>query len=49
MSNDMLDLIQTAMPTMSGAADSLRLIRRMTAAMRASLHDQWRGRANLRT
>ena len=42
MSNDMLDLIQTAMPTMSGAADSLRLIRRMTAAMRASLLDQWR-------
>ena len=42
MSNDMLDLIQTEMPTMSGAADSVRLIRRMTAAMRASLHDQWR-------
>ena len=42
MSNDMLDLIQTEMPTMSGAADSFRLIRRMTAAMRASLLDQWR-------
>lgn len=42
MSNDMLDLIQTEMPAMSGAADSLRLIRRMTAAMRASLLDQWR-------
>jgi sterol 3beta-glucosyltransferase len=41
MSNDMLDLIQAEMPTMSGAADSLRLVRRMTAAMRASLHDQW--------
>ncbi|HEY5840225.1 MAG TPA: glycosyltransferase [Mycobacterium sp.] len=41
MSNDMLDLIQSEMPTMSGAADSVRLIRRMTAAMRASLHDQW--------
>ena len=42
MSNDMLDLIQAEMPTMSGAADSFRLVRRMTAAMRASLHDQWR-------
>jgi len=41
MSNDMLDLIQSEMPTMSGAADSFRLVRRMTAAMRASLHDQW--------
>ena len=49
MSNDMLDLIQAEMPTMSGAADSFRLIRRMTAAMRASLLDQWRGSANLRT
>jgi len=42
MSNDMLDLIQSEMPTMSGVADSYRLVRRMTAAMRASLHDQWR-------
>jgi sterol 3beta-glucosyltransferase len=42
MSNDMLELIQNEMATMSGAGDSLRLIRRMTAAMRASLHDQWR-------
>src|SRR5690349_17321704 len=42
MSNDMLDLIQHEMPTMSGAGDSVRLIRRMTAAMRASLLDQWR-------
>jgi sterol 3beta-glucosyltransferase len=41
MDNAMLDLIQTAMPAMSGAADGLRLIRRMTAAMRASLLDQW--------
>jgi sterol 3beta-glucosyltransferase len=37
MSNDMLDLIQTEMPAMSGDARSLRLIRRMAAAMRASL------------
>ncbi len=41
MDNDMLDLIQTEMPSMSGAGDGLRLVRRMTAAMRASLLDQW--------
>ena len=41
MSNDMLDLIQSELPTMSGAADSLRLVRRLTSAMRASLSDQW--------
>jgi sterol 3beta-glucosyltransferase len=42
MDNDMLDLIQTEMPAMIGAADGLRLVRRMTGAMRASLLDQWR-------
>lgn len=42
MDNEMLDLIQTEMPTMSGAADALRLVRRMTSAMRTSLLDQWR-------
>ena len=47
MSNDMLDLMQREMPAMSGAADGLRLIRRMTAAMRASLHDQWRAAQTL--
>ena len=41
MSNDMLELIQTEMSTMSGPADSLRLVQRMTAAMRSSLLDQW--------
>ena len=41
MDNDMLDLIQAEMPSMSGAGDGLRLVRRMTAAMRASLRDQW--------
>ncbi len=42
MSNDMLELLQTGMPTMGGPRDALRLIGRMTAAMRASLLDQWR-------
>jgi sterol 3beta-glucosyltransferase len=41
MSNEMLDLIQVAMPTMRSVADSPRLIRSMTSAMRASLDDQW--------
>ena len=42
MGNDMLDLMQTTMPEMSGPGDALRLLPRMTAAMRSSLHDQWR-------
>lgn len=41
MGNDMLDLLQTTMPGMSGPQDALRLIPRMTAAMRSSLSDQW--------
>lgn len=41
MGNDMLDLIQTAMPAMSGPRDALRLLPQMTAAMRSSLLDQW--------
>ena len=41
MGNDMLDLIQAGMPTMAAPPTALRLIRRMTAAMRASLLDQW--------
>lgn len=42
MGNDMLELVQAGMPTMAGPADAVRLVRRMTAAMRASLLDQWR-------
>lgn len=42
MSNEMLDLIQSEMPAMSGPRDSYRLIRSMTAAMRVSMLDQWR-------
>lgn len=41
MSNDMLELMQGGMPTMAGPADALRLIRRMTAAMRSALQEQW--------
>lgn len=48
MSNDMLDLIQTAMPEMAGATDGLRLVRRMTAAMRSSLLDQWQAAQTFR-
>ena len=41
MSNDMLELVQTGMPAMAGPRDALRLVRRMTAAMRTSLEEQW--------
>ena len=41
MSNEMLELLQTAMPTMAGPGEALRLARRMLAAMRVSLLDQW--------
>ena len=36
MGSDMLDLLQAAMPRLAGPADALRLIRRMTAAMRTA-------------
>ncbi len=41
MGNDMLELIQSAMPGMAGPAEALQLARRMMAAMRSSLVDQW--------
>lgn len=42
MGNDMLELIQSAMPGMAGGpAEVLQLARRMTAAIRSSLVDQW--------
>jgi sterol 3beta-glucosyltransferase len=41
MSNDMLAIVQSAMPGMGGPAEAMRLARRMVAAMRASLVDQW--------
>lgn len=41
MGNDMLELIQSAMRGMAGPAKALQLARRMTAAIRSSLLDQW--------
>ena len=41
MGNDMLELIQSAMPGMPGPAEAVQLARRMAAAMRSSLVDQW--------
>lgn len=41
MANDMLELVQAGMPAMAGPVDAVRLVRRMTAAMRTSLLDQW--------
>ena len=41
MSNDMLEIVQSAMPGMAGPAEAVQLARRMAAAMRSSLVDQW--------
>lgn len=41
MGNDMLELTQSAVPGIASPAEALRLARRMTAAMRSSLVDQW--------
>jgi sterol 3beta-glucosyltransferase len=41
MDNTMLALVQATMPQMRGPADAYRIARRMTAAMRTSLLDQW--------
>ncbi len=41
MGDEMLELVQGAMPVMRGPRDVGPLIRRMTAAMRLSLEDQW--------
>ena len=41
MSNDMLELVQSAMLGMAGPAEAMQLARRMAAAMRSSLVDQW--------
>ena len=35
MGNEMLDLVQSEMPRMGGASDALRLVSRMSAAMRS--------------
>ncbi|HSU36187.1 MAG TPA: glycosyltransferase [Propionibacteriaceae bacterium] len=41
MGDEMLELVQGAMPAMRGPRDVGSLIRRMTAAMRTSLEEQW--------
>jgi sterol 3beta-glucosyltransferase len=41
MGNEMLDLVQSEMPRMRGASDALRLVSRMSAAMKSALLDQW--------
>mgnify|MGYP001228339113 CR=1 FL=1 len=41
MDNAGLELIQTVMPSMRGAADSYQLARRMQAAMRQMMLDEW--------
>jgi sterol 3beta-glucosyltransferase len=41
MGNDMLELIQSAMPGMAGPAQAVELARRMAGATRSSLVDQW--------
>ena len=41
MGDEMLELVQEAMPAMRGRGDVGKLIRRMTAAMRSSLEEQW--------
>jgi sterol 3beta-glucosyltransferase len=41
MNNDMLQIMQQAMPGMRGARDSYKIIRAMSEAQRAALLDQW--------
>ncbi len=48
MGNEMLDLVQSEMPRMGGASDALRLVSRMSAAMRSALLDQWQAACEFR-
>jgi len=48
MGNEMLDLVQSEMPRMGGASDALRLVSRMSAAMRSALLDQWEAACEFR-
>lgn len=41
MNNDMLQLVQDAMPQMSGPGDTYKIFRAMGPAQRSALHDQW--------
>jgi sterol 3beta-glucosyltransferase len=44
----MLDLVQSEMPRMRGASDALRLVSRMSAAMKSALLDQWKAACEFR-
>jgi sterol 3beta-glucosyltransferase len=48
MGNEMLDLVQSEMPRMGGVSDALRLVSRMSAAMRSALLDQWQAECEFR-
>jgi UDP:flavonoid glycosyltransferase YjiC (YdhE family) len=48
MGNEMLDLVQSEMPRMGGVSDALRLVSRMSAAMRSALLDQWQAACEFR-
>ena len=48
MGNEMLDLVQSEMPKLGGASDVLRLVGRMSAAMRSALLDQWEAACEFR-
>ena len=48
MGNEMLDLVRSEMPRMAGASDALRLVSRMSAAMRSALLDQWEAACEFR-
>ena len=41
MNNDMLQLVQDAMPQMSGPHETYKIFRAMQPAQRSALHDQW--------
>ena len=41
MNNDMLQLVQDAMPQMSGPRDTYKIFRAMGPAQRSALHDRW--------
>lgn len=48
MGNEMLDLVQSEMPRMGGVSDALRLVSRMSAAMRSALLDHWQAACEFR-
>jgi sterol 3beta-glucosyltransferase len=48
MGNEMLELVQSEMPRIGGVSDALRLVSRMSAAMRSALLDQWQAACEFR-